>query len=64
MTRRARNFMEESENKKTIERHWTCCKLIGVHILLPIFIGFCKYLFVYVYLLCTKLDIKQIRNFV
>ena len=29
-----------------------------------IFIGFYKSLFVYVYLLCTKLNIKQIRNFV
>ena len=29
-----------------------------------IFIGFCKYLFVYIYLLCTELNIEQIRDFV
>ena len=29
----------------------------------PIFINSCKYLFVYVYLLCTELVVEQIRNF-
>ena len=62
-------FMEESENQKVIRRYWTCCKLVWVHIWFPTYIwfysiGFCKYLSMYIYLLCTELNIEQIRNFV
>ena len=43
MTRGAWNFMEESEIRKAIGRHWTCCKLVWVHILFPTFILFYFY---------------------
>ena len=69
MTCGAWNFMEENETQKAIEDIELVVSLFGyIFDFLLIFgfisISFCKYLFVYIYLLCTELDIEQIRNFV
>ena len=45
MTHGAQNFMEESENKKAVRRHWACYKLIWVHILFLLTIWFNFYWF-------------------
>ena len=69
MTCGAWNFMEENETQKAIEDIELVVSLFGyIFDFLFIFgfisISFCKYLFVYIYLLCTELNIKQTRNFV
>ena len=63
MTRGTRNFMKESETRKTIRRHWTCLSLFEYTFYFSslfsfIFINFCKYLFVYICWVCTKLNIE------
>ena len=45
MTHEVWNFIEESENKKVVGKHWACCKLVCVHILFPTFIWLYFYWF-------------------
>ena len=60
------NFMKEKEIQGDIE---LVVGLLGYTLYFPLLfgfisIGFYKYSFVYVYLLCIKLNIKLTRNFV
>ena len=50
MTRGARNFIEESETRKTVRKYWACCKFIWVHILFPTLFGFIFISFVNIHL--------------
>ena len=69
MTHEKSNFMEENEAQEGCK--WDIGFVVGLfgytfYFPLPfgfIFIGFYKYSFAYVYSLCTRLNIKQIRKF-
>ena len=70
MTRGALNFMEKKWDLKSCK--WSIelvVRLFGYTFYFSllfgfIFIGFCKYLFVYIYSLCTELNIEQTKNFI